>query len=487
MIPDSNQTIVAVSTAPGYGAIAIIRLSGKNAFEISSKFFSPNPVFKNPKPNHTHVLKVLDGTNLIDNVIVVLYLEPKSYTGENMVEIFCHGSPYIIGKISMLAIKNGARQAAPGEFTMRAFLNGKLDLIQAEAINDLILSENEAAHKAAINQVQGSVTRHITRIKNEIVKLLVEIEARLDDSDGEIPEIDSTEFQAHIEKIASNIKNLAHSFEHGKYIKHGIKVSIVGAPNSGKSSLLNALLGYKRVIVSDIAGTTRDTIEEKLTISGLSVIFIDTAGINRHAANPLEKEGIRRTIKAIKSCDILLWVQDSSKPFDDSDKLISECINKNSSPQTRVITVINKIDLKPKRLIHSDKDMVCTSCKTQEGIEKLKEMIVHIQEKICVSESSAIITSARHFQALTNALKELTAVSRLIIPPPACPKTSRRDVGAEAGGGVTDADIGNSKQIQIELIAEHLRACLNELASTVGETTSEQILSNIFEKFCVGK
>lgn len=471
MIPDINQTIVAMSSAPGYGAIAIIRISGKNAFEISSKFLKPSFVFKNAKPNHTFVLNVIEGTNIIDKVIVVLYLGPKSYTGEDMVEIFCHGSPYIIRKILTLAIKNGARQAAPGEFTMRAFLNGKLDLIQAEAINDLILSENEAAHKAAINQLEGSVTKRIAGIKNEIINLLVEVEARLDDSDEEIPEIDSTKFQAQIKKIASDIKKLSDSFEHGKYIKQGIKVSIVGAPNSGKSSLLNALLGYKRAIVSDIAGTTRDTIEEKITISGFSVIFIDTAGINRHTCNPLEKEGMRRTIKAIKSCDVLLWVQDSSKPVDDSDEFISECIKKNAgspqhpllkSPQTvgktstptRIITVINKIDLKPKRPIPSGKNIVHTSCKTQEGIEKLKEMIVQIQENICISESSAVITSARHFQALTNALKELTAAS---------------------------------KQVQIELIAEHLRASLKELAEIIGETTSEQILSNIFEKFCIGK
>lgn len=454
MIPDTNQTIVGVSTAPGHGAIAIIRLSGKDVFEISSKFLHPFPAFKNLKPNHTRVLKVLDGTNLIDNAVVVLYLAPKSYTGENMVEIFCHGSPYIIQKISMLAIKNGARQSAPGEFTLRAFLNGKLDLIQAEGINDLILSENEAAHKSAISQVQGSVTKQITKIKNAIVNLLVEIEARLDDSDEEIPEINFTEFQTHIKKIASDIKNLADSFEHGKYIKHGIKVAIVGAPNSGKSSLLNALLGYKRAIVSSFAGTTRDTIEEKISISGFSVIFIDTAGINRHTCNPLEKLGMQRTIKAIKTCDVLLWVQDSSKPFDDSDELISECIKQNVHPHTRIITVMNKIDLKPKRIISSDKNTVKISCKTQEGIEKLKANLVNIQEKICISESSAVITSARHFQALSNSFKELTLAST---------------------------------QVQIELIAEHLRASLNALGEIIGETTPEHILSSIFEKFCIGK
>ncbi|MCK5356917.1 MAG: tRNA uridine-5-carboxymethylaminomethyl(34) synthesis GTPase MnmE, partial [Elusimicrobiales bacterium] len=398
---------------PGFGAISIIRLSGKNAFSIASKFLYPKNSFINPKTKQTHILKVMENGKLIDQVVSIFYKTPKSYTGDNTVEIFCHGSPFIIRKILTLAIKNGAKEAAPGEFTMRAFINGKMDLTQAEAVNDLILSENSASHGLAVSQLRGEISVQIKKIRSEILNLLSESEVRLDDNDEEMPKIDLRDFIQKTKKITTATQTLAESFEKGKFIKNGFKTSIIGVPNSGKSSLLNAILGYKRAIVTKISGTTTDSIEEKIDFSGISFIFTDMAGIKTDTKNPIEKEGISRAIDFIKTSDILILVMDYSKKPCKNDKEVETQIKKYlNKKKTRLIKVFNKSDLKHERPM--EKGVLSISCKTNSGIDKLKKLIVKSQETIFSGQSSAIVTSMRHYQALNNSLAEMRLFQKMI-------------------------------------------------------------------------
>ncbi|MCK5582780.1 MAG: tRNA uridine-5-carboxymethylaminomethyl(34) synthesis GTPase MnmE, partial [Elusimicrobiales bacterium] len=383
---------------------------------------------------------------------------PKSYTGDNTVEIFCHGSPFIIRTILALAIKNGAKEAAPGEFTMRAFMNGKMDLTQAEAVNDLIHSESSSSHSSAISHLRGEISVQIKNIKSGILNLLSAIEVRLDDSEEEIAEIDFNEFLRKTKKITLPLKTLADSFEKGRFIKNGFKTSIIGIPNSGKSSLLNALLGYNRAIVTKISGTTTDTIEEKINFSGISFIFTDTAGIKTNTKNPIEKEGILRAIDFIKTSDILIWVMDYSKKPCANEKEVARQIKKYlDDKKTQLIKVFNKSDLKHAR--PPEKGVLSISCKTNSGIDKLKKLIVKRQETIFSGQSSAIVTSMRHYQALNNCLTEMKLFQKMI----------------------------ENKNFHLELAAEHLKSALNELSDILGETNSQELLSNIFSKFCVGK
>ncbi len=457
-ISDLSKTIIAPSTPPGFGAISIIRLSGKNAFTIASKFLYPQKNFLNLKTKQTHLLRVMEKGNLIDQVITVFYKAPKSYTGDNTVEIFCHGSPFIIRTILALAIKNGAREAAAGEFTMRAFVNGKMDLTQAEAINDLIHSESSSSHNSAIAHLRGEISIQIKKIKSEILNILSEIEVRLDDSEEELLEINFKEFLKKIKKIITSLQRLAESFEKGRFIKDGFKTSIIGIPNSGKSSLLNALLGYKRAIVTKISGTTTDTIEEKIDFSGISFIFTDTAGIKTATKNPIEKEGILRAIDFIKTSDIIIWVMDYSKKPCAHEKEVAKQIKKHlDAKKTQLIKIFNKADLQHERL--PEKGILNISCKTNSGIEKLKNLIVKRQEAIFSEQSSAIVTSMRHYQALNSCLAEIKLFEKMI----------------------------KNKKIHLEFAAEHLKSALNELSDIIGETNSEELLSNIFSKFCVGK
>jgi len=459
LIPDTTRTVVAPASAPGPGAIAVVRLSGPGAFSVAKAFLEPRKAFDNPKPRFAYMLKAHEDGRLLDRTITLLYPSPKSYTGEHLVEIFCHGSPYIISRIVNLAIKHGASEAQPGEFTFRAFINGKLDLAQAEAVNDLILSESAAAHRAAITQIEGGVSKHIRKLRHGLITLLSELEVRLDDSYEELPALDLSSFREKTGRLTREIKVLADSFEKGRYLKHGIRAAIAGAPNCGKSSLLNSLLGYKRAIVAPSAGTTRDTIEEKLTVSGCAVIFTDTAGINPRTGDPVEKEGIKRTLKALKTADLILWVQDAAKSAGAADRQVRKAIAANAQRGTAVIKVFNKNDLPPKRPPAEIAGGTSLSCKTGEGVETLKKLLAKEQGKLFSAEASAVITSARHFQALLNARKELEKLKAL-----------------ESG-----------KIFPFELAAEHFKGALGELAVILGETTSEEILDNIFSRFCVGK
>ena len=459
LLPDTTQTIVAPASAPGSGAIAVVRLSGPEAFRTAAAFLKPSSVVKNLKNRFSYLLRAEENGRLLDKAIVVFYRGPESYTGEDMVEISCHGSPYIVSRLLSLSIAGGAREARPGEFTLRAFINGKLDLAQAEAVNDLIISEGETAHRAAITQVEGGISKRIKELRGALITMLGELEVRLDDSYNELGELDIKAFTKRTAAIAGKIKALADSFKNGRYLKHGIRVTIAGAPNSGKSSLLNRITGSGRAIVSPKAGTTRDTIEAKLTLSGFTVIFTDTAGINPRTTDAIEREGMRRSLKALKAADIILWVQDASKKLSPADRRVGEAIERSSAPGTDLVKVFNKGDLPRARTPRETADGAAISCRTGEGITALKRLLIREEKKIFSAESSSVITSARHYSALLNAHKELAKIGFL----------------------------GTGRSFPLELAAEHLRGALAALADILGETASEEILADIFKNFCVGK
>ena len=459
LIPDTTQTIVAPASAPGPGAIAVVRLSGPGAHKVAASFLRPLSAFKKLKTGSSYLLRAEEAGRLLDKTVVIFYRAPKSYTGDDMAEIFCHGSPYIVSKLLRLSIANGAREAAPGEFTLRAFMNGKLDLAQAEAVNDLIVSESETSHHAAITQVEGEISNRIRKLRERLVHLLSGLEVRLDDAYGELPQLDSGAFAGQAAAAAAGIKTLADSFEHGRHLKHGLRVTIAGAPNSGKSSLLNRVAGSDRAIVSPKAGTTRDTIEERINLSGFTVILTDTAGINPAAGDAVEREGMRRSVKALKAADIILWVRDISRKDSSADRRVGDAIKRSAAPGTELIKVFNKSDLPPAREPGKTAEGISISCRTGRGIDALKHLLVGEEKKMFSAESSSVITSARHYSALLNAHGELKRIGRL----------------------------AHGSEFPLELAAEHLRGALNALADILGETTPEEILGRIFEKFCVGK
>jgi len=449
-----NDTIVAPATGPD-GAIGIIRASGSNVFEICKKIFIPFKAFENPTPNNAYFLKIVDENNtIIDKVIVLLYLAPKSFTGENMVEIFAHNSPFIIKKTIQLFLKNGARIATKGEFSFRAYINGKIDLVQAEAINELIKAETEKQHLIAINQLEGKLSSKLNSIKQKIIDILSEIEVRIDDSYEEMEELDEKKYIDKIDNLIKEIEKLKDTYHNARFIKNGINVSIVGTPNSGKSSLLNSILGYERAITSEIPGTTRDTIEESTIIDGIKFIFIDTAGIREKTGDKLEEEGIKRTINSIKKADIIIFLKDISISENPDEDLIYKKIIENKKTDSKLIEVYSKSDLKPARKI--DEKTLKISSKTGENIDKLIQMLSKIKEKISDDIYDEIIVSERHYKSLDECIKELSEIKKLNIN-------------------------------EYEIVAEYLRGALLALEEILGKTTPEDILKTIFSNFCVGK
>ncbi|PIS46634.1 MAG: tRNA uridine-5-carboxymethylaminomethyl(34) synthesis GTPase MnmE [Elusimicrobia bacterium CG08_land_8_20_14_0_20_51_18] len=450
--------IVSIASGLAGGAIAIIRLSGKNCFEIASNFLRPAETLRAIKPNLTCLLKACDGDGrLIDRVIAVAYASPRSFTGENMLEIFCHASPYITRKIINLAVRHSARQALPGEFSLRAFENGKMDLSQAEALNDLILAESAREHAAAIRQTEGSLGKKIASFKKNLLDLLSELEVRIDDSYEETEGLNRDAFLKKTAEIKKELKKLSESFYNGRYIKDGIRISITGAPNSGKSSLLNALLGYDRAIVSPVPGTTRDTVEEKLELNGFKAIFTDTAGINAETSDLLEKEGIKRTAEAIKKADIVLLLQDGSRAKSRSDELAEKAVSENAGKNCEILRLYAKSDLPSKR--KAAENFLRVSALTGQGLEKLKSSILKKEKTQLDSATDEIITSVRHFKCLEETHKNLEAAEKTL----------------------------KGKGRSHELTAENLRLALSSLSDLVGETTTEELLKNIFSRFCVGK
>jgi len=448
---NNNDTICALSTATG-GAIAVIRISGPEAITITDRLFSKKLADKNGYSLIYGEIANNDGKP-IDDVVISLYRAPHSYTGEDSIEISCHGSQYIINQILNVLIEAGCRQALPGEYTQRAFLNGKMDLSQAEAVADLIASTNAASHKIALGQLRGSFSSKLSDLRTQLLKITSLLELELDFSDQDVNFADRDELLSLAEKIKSHIGKLAHSFKTGKAIKSGVPVAIIGKTNVGKSSLLNRLVGEDRAIVSDVHGTTRDVIEDTTIIHGITFRFIDTAGI-RKTTDEVEQMGIERTYQKIDEAAIVLWIIDS-KP---DEKEIAEIRHKTDGKN--LIVLQNKIDLHPDDML-ADHNITTLKISAKQGINisELEEAIYVAADIPEIKENDVIVTNARHYDALVKASK---SIERVIS-------------GLQAG-------------LSGDLLSEDLRECINQLGEIVGGTiNSDETLQNIFSHFCVGK
>ena len=455
-----NDTICALATAPG-GALGIIRISGPQTLEILSHVFTKN--LSDAQPNTIHYGHIVehDATSqhlsTIDEVLVSVFRAPHSYTGEESAEISCHGSRYILNKVLSLLIENGCRQANPGEFTQRAFLNGKMDLSQAEAVADLIASGNKATHQIAMNQLRGHFSSELARLREQLLKLTSLIELELDFSDHEDLEFaDRNELLDIANKINNRISSLAHSFETGQALKSGIPVAIIGKTNVGKSTLLNRLLHDDRAIVSSIHGTTRDTIEDTIDINGVTFRFIDTAGI-RQTTDEIEQIGIQRTYSAIEKARIVLWIIDSNPLSEDIQEIIERTNDKS------LIIIRNKIDIQTISNTNTslpDKTIIDISAKHGTNIDKLEKAIFEAANIPELSEQDVIVTSARQYQSLINAQDNLSRVLS-----------------------------GLESNLPGDIIAEDLRLVLDDLADITGQgrIVTNEVLANIFTNFCVGK
>ena len=450
----SVDTICALATAPG-GALGIIRISGPQALEILSHIFSKNLADANPNTVHFGRLITSDAVpEVIDEVLVSVFRAPHSYTGEDSAEISCHGSRYILNKVLELLIQQGCRMANPGEYTMRAYLNGKLDLSQAEAVADLIASSNKATHQMAMSQLRGGISTELSQLRNQLLKLTSLLELELDFSDHEDLEFaDRSELLELAKNINNHIVHLAESFERGQAIKQGIPVAIVGKTNVGKSTLLNALLKDDRAIVSDVHGTTRDTIEDTIDINGVTFRFIDTAGI-RQTSDQVEQIGIERTYAAIDKARIVIWMIDEEPSQEELSKITKLCEYK------KLIAVRNKIDKldnKPFTLVKIP--FIEISAKHGVHLSDLEQAIYQAADIPTLNTADVIVTNARHYEALRRAQLHLHRVLN-----------------------------GMAQNISGDLLSEDLRMTLGTLAEiTGGQITPNEVLGNIFKNFCVGK
>ena len=446
-----NDTICALATAPG-GAIGIIRISGPQALEILSRVFTKD-VSAAPA-NTIHYGHIKNGAEIVDEVMASLFRAPHSYTGEDSVEISCHGSRYILNKVLNLLIAEGCRQAGPGEFTQRAYLNGKMDLSQAEAVADLIASTNQATHQIAMSQLRGHFSSKLAQLREQLLKLTSLLELELDFSDHEDLEFaDRSELMELTKTIDNHITHLSNSFETGQAIKQGIPVAIVGKTNVGKSTLLNRLLKDDRAIVSDVHGTTRDTIEDTIDIKGITFRFIDTAGI-RQTQDEVELIGITRTYAAIDKARIVLWLIDSEPSIKEINDILQRTDNK------KLIVIKNKADKADSNSYNSLKlPFISISAKFGKGIEELEQAIYEAADIPTLTENDIIVTNVRHYEALVRAHEHIQRVID-----------------------------GLQMQLSGDLLSEDLRLTLDTLAEiTGGQITPNEVLGNIFKNFCVGK
>ncbi|WP_400073547.1 tRNA uridine-5-carboxymethylaminomethyl(34) synthesis GTPase MnmE [Zobellia russellii] len=465
MIPNDN--IIALATPSGAGAIAVIRISGATAIDTAAAFFkSAYGKDLRKKKSHTISLgQIIEDDKILDEVLVSVFKGPNSYTGENVVEISCHGSSYIQQQIIQLFLRNGCRTADAGEFTLRAFLNGKMDLSQAEAVADLIASDNAASHQIAIQQMRGGFSNEIKSLRAELLNFASLIELELDFSEEDVEFADRTQFNDLLARIQKVLKNLIDSFAVGNVIKNGIPVAIVGEPNVGKSTLLNAFLNEERALVSDIAGTTRDTIEDEIAIGGIGFRFIDTAGI-RETQDVVEGMGIKRTFEKIEQAQVILLLVDGSKILADEEKLKNITIDfekiKNQNPLKPLLLLVNKADT----LSESDKQTIAQhldsvnylSAKTGEGVEGLKNRLLEFVNTGALRNNETIVTNTRHYNSLLKALEEIEKVQ-----------------------------FGMEEELSSDLMAIDVREALYHLGEITGQVTNDELLGNIFANFCIGK
>ncbi|NVO18821.1 MAG: tRNA uridine-5-carboxymethylaminomethyl(34) synthesis GTPase MnmE [Bacteroidetes bacterium] len=465
ILASGDDTICALSTSPGTGAIAVIRLSGKKALEIMGGLFVPAGKKGEPASAESHTVHLglfMQGNELIDEVLMAVFRNPQSYTGEDVVEISCHGSLFIQQRILEALINAGARMAKPGEFTLRAFMNGKFDLSQAEAVADLISSNSRAAHDLALNQMRGGFSGKIKLMRQQMLDLASLLELELDFSEEDVEFADRTQLTNLLSELRLELGKLAESFSLGNVIKEGIPVAIIGKPNVGKSTLLNALLNEERAIVSDIPGTTRDTIEDTLTIKGLKFRFIDTAGLRSHSTDVIENLGIGRTYEKIREATVILYVFDiSTITAEEIDELKETFREHIVNPDKQFILVGNKTDLMMQTpghvSAHFDLETIFISAKRKENINMIIDSLLRTVNSENLNDQ-AIVSNARHYDSIKKTLVALESAQ--------------------------DGFINN---IATDLIAIDIRSALHHLGQITGEVSTEELLGNIFGKFCIGK
>ena len=462
----NNDTIIALATPAGVGAISVIRLSGENAITIVDAFFKSikkGKTLKNQKTHTIHLGHIIQNDILVDEVLVSVFKNPNSYTGENVVEISCHGSSFIQQEIIQLFLQNGCRMADNGEFTMRAFLNGKMDLSQAEAVADVIASNSAASHQMAIQQMRGGITNELKDLRVQLLDFAALIELELDFSGEDVEFADRTKFKELVAKITFVLKRLIDSFSFGNAMKNGIPVAIIGEPNVGKSTLLNTLLNEEKAIVSDIAGTTRDAIEDEMIIDGVAFRFIDTAGI-RETEDVVESIGIKKAYEKAENAQLIIFLIDSNKYAYSSEDFLSEIETiKTRFPNKRLLVIANKVDTlscSDSSILQSEiENLILLSAKNKTGIEELKNELTSLVNIGALSNNETIVTNSRHFEALNNALIAITSVQEGI-----------------------DLEIGT------DLFSIDIRECLRHLGNITGEyDVDKDILGHIFGNFCIGK
>jgi tRNA modification GTPase len=452
-----DDTIVALATPPGVSAIGVVRLSGRNALPIIDQLFPSKNL--TDQPSHSlHVGFVHDEEKILDEVVVSIYKNPRSYTGEDVVEISGHGSPYVLQQIIEACIKKGARLAKPGEFTQRAFLNGKMDLTQAEAVADLIASNSASSQKAALHNIRGGFSNQLKELREKLIRFSALIELELDFSQEDVEFADRQQLHDLVEEVDKVTASLISSFQLGNVIKNGISVAIVGKPNAGKSTLLNTLLNEERAIVSEIPGTTRDTIEEVINIGGILFRLIDTAGIRQHTADVIESVGVKRSLEKMKQADLVLYIFDVKESVSELKNIRSDLVANNIN----FLLVANKIDagneVQLKEKFRSFENIIFVSAKNGLHLETLKQRMVDVVLQGQVQTESTIITNARHYHVLQQLHSSLLDVQK-----------------------------GLTEKLPGDLLALDIRRCLHYLGEITGEITNEDQLDYIFSKFCIGK
>ncbi len=463
-----TDTIVATATPAGAGAIAVLRLSGSEAISIANSIFSSvsGKELPDQKTHTVHLGFIMDGEKIIDEVLATIFKNPNSYTGEDVVEISCHGSQYIQQEIIQLCLRKGCRMAQAGEFTLRAFLNGKMDLSQAEAVADLISSDSAASHQLAMQQMRGGFSSEIKRLREELLNFASLIELELDFAEEDVEFANRGEFQNLISRITTVLKRLIDSFATGNVLKNGIPVAIVGEPNVGKSTLLNALLNEERAIVSDIAGTTRDTIEDEIVIGGISFRFIDTAGI-RETTDTIEGLGIKKTFEKIDAAQVIIYLFDAEKFQVSSSKFQVEIETiKNKYPLKNLVIVANKVDKLSEEeaeklnaaLSAVEGSFHVLSAKKEIGLKELEKRLLEFVNSGALRNNETIITNSRHYDALLKALEEIIKVQEGI-----------------------DANLSG------DLLAIDIRQALYHFGEITGQVSNDELLGNIFANFCIGK